>query len=171
MLNRLIDDYKEGVQMKKLYYIILSIALCIPFFSCANFIWPAIGMQKGFLNLIFLSSIMIGLVIEFLFLRSLLPTIPVKTVACATLIMNIASSIFGIVFVSLIDLSLQHMLGIAWLWHMVILYVVMVVANICIEGFICLQFWPQLDKQQLLRIIALANAISVAIALVAAKAF
>ena len=156
--------------MKKSSVLIALIVLVHTNIS-ANFLWPALSLYHGFFDLILWLSIALGLGIELFFMRKLVPSLSLKRVFMVTLIMNIASALFGVVFVSLIDIALQHLFGISWLWHMLMIYVVTIIVNVCIEGFVCLRFWPSIDKQKLISLLAIANALSVGVGLLGAKLF
>jgi len=135
----------------------------------ANFLWPALGAYRGFFDFALWLSIIFGFGIELFFLKKLAPSLALKSVFMVTFIMNIVSAFFGAVFMSLIDISLQHLFGISWLWHMLIIYVVTIVVNVCVEGFVCLRFWPLIDKQKLISVLTIANALSVGVGLLVSK--
>jgi len=149
--------------------ILVALVMLVYTHISANFLWPALGMHRGFFDLIFWLSIALGLGIELFFMRRLVPSLSLKRVFVVTLSMNIASALFGAVFVSLIDISLRHLFGISWLWHMLMIYVVTIMVNVCVEGFVCLRFWPSIDKQKLLTLLAIANALSVGMGLLMSK--
>ncbi len=149
--------------------VLIALIVLVHINMSANFLWPALSLYHGFFDFVLWLSIVFGLGIELFFMSKLVPSLPLKRVFMVTLIMNIASAFFGAAFVSLIDISLQHLFGISWLWHMLMIYVVTIIVNVCVEGFVCLQFWPSTDKQKLISLLAVANTLSVGIGLLLAK--
>ena len=154
--------------MRNVFYLI---ALAYAHQLSANFIWPAVGAHYGFFDVAVWLSIALGLVIEFFFIKKLVPRVPLKTLFMVAVLMNVASALFGAVFLSVVDVSLQHLFGLSWLWQVILLYGATVLVNICVESFVCLKFWPDIDKQNLISALAVANAISVGIALLGVKLF
>lgn len=137
----------------------------------ANFLWPSLGVEYGIAHTGVWLSIFIGLCVETVLLKQLIAEESWARIFLVSLLMNAASAAFGIAFVSLIDISAQHFLGIAWLWHIIIVYTATVITNICIEGLVVLRFFPFVSKQRLIFLLAIANAITVAIGFFGVKMF
>ena len=127
----------------------------------ANFIWPTVARECGLFNSLFWGSVICGLIIELLFLKRLLPAIPLKKLFVITMTMNIASALFGAIFFSITNISLQHLIGIAWFWNETILYGATVICNVIIESSVCIRFIPTISRQPLIMCLLFANIISV----------
>jgi len=134
----------------------------------ASFLWPSLGMRHGVTAIGVWIAIIIGLGIELVCLKKLVTNEPFTRVFWVSLGMNIISAAFGMAFISLMDVS-SSFLGISWLWHMLIMYAMTVFINICTEGLVVLYFFPAINKQRLLYLLMLANALSVAIGLLVTK--
>lgn len=152
---------------------VIIIMLSLFFFVSvsANFLWPSLGVEYGIAHLGVWLSILIGLCIETILLKKLISEESWARIFLVSLLMNAASAAFGVAFVSLIDISAQHFLGIAWIWHIIIVYTATVITNICIEGLVVLRFFPFASKQRLIFLLAIANAITVAIGFFGVKMF
>lgn len=134
----------------------------------AHFLWPSLGVHYGITALGVWIAIAIGFLLELIYLKKLLPREPFVRVFGVSLGMNILSAAFGMVFISLMDVS-SYFLGIEWIWHMAIIYVMTTLMNVSIEGLVVLRFFPSIDKQRLFYLLILANALSVAIGLLVVR--
>lgn len=149
-------------------FLLSSLVLLCTSTISANFLWPSLGARYGVTAIGVWVAIIIGLGIELVCLRNLLSTEPFARVFWISLGMNIISAAFGMAFISFMDAS-SSFLGISWMWHMVIMYAMTVLINICTEGLVVLYFFPAINKQRLLYLLMLANALSVAIGLLVTK--
>jgi hypothetical protein len=130
--------------------------------------WPSLGVHYGITALGVWIAIAIGFIIELIYLKKLLPKESFTRVFGVSLGMNIASAASGMAFIALMDVS-GYFLGIPWLWHLVIIYVMTALINVSIEGLVVLDFFPSINKKRLLYLLVLANAFSVAIGLLVVK--
>lgn len=130
--------------------------------------WQSLGGHYGITAVGVWIAIAIGFIIELIYLKKLLPKESFARVFGVSLGMNIASAAFGMAFISLMDVS-GYFLGISRIWHLVIIYVMTALINICIEGLVVLRFFSAINKKRLLYLLVLANAFSVAIGLLVVK--
>lgn len=152
---------------------LLFLGLVLPVSAYANVVWPALYLET---RLFSWWAITIGLVVEYLFVRKLLPATP-KQAIYATAAANAISAVLGIVLIPLAGIAWEVFPGLLfyYLLHMGTFnpitwgatFIIACIVNVVVEGFAYKKLFKLgfLFKSRLFFWFMLANAASVGAAM------
>lgn len=152
--------------MKKTFFLILLIASVLP--ANADIVWPSLYIAKGMLSV---KTILLGLAVELLFVKYFTKT-DWKKAAITTTLMNLITTILGIILIPLSGLSSEFFfdfvlhaydkfgIGTFHWSHWLISYILVIIINTTIEGLF-IKSTLKLNFKQTFWWLLIANGISV----------